>query len=71
MPALLEDTPCPSCGRSHDLFLDQDDYFSGSGRYEYRCPATGQATIVLAAVANRIVDAAPQASVRVWRVELP
>jgi hypothetical protein len=70
MAALLDNESCPVCGKSHDLYLADDDYFSATGRYEYDCPATGQRAVIRPSAANRIVQSPPGGAVVVQRVDV-
>jgi hypothetical protein len=70
MAAVLDHEACPTCGRSHDLYLVDDDYFSATGRYEYVCPETQQRTTIRPRAANRIVQSAPAGAVTITRVDL-
>jgi hypothetical protein len=69
MAALLDKECCPTCGKSHDLYLADDDYFSATGRYEYECPATGQRTVIRPSAANHIVQSPPSGALIVKRVD--
>jgi len=70
MAGLLELETCPSCGKSHDLFLADDNLFSATGHYEYICPASGVKTVIRPNVANRIVSSLPTDAVTVKRIDL-
>jgi hypothetical protein len=32
---------CNSCKQKHSIWIDGDDYYDGTKKYEFECPTTG------------------------------
>jgi hypothetical protein len=66
--AALVSANCGSCGKRHDFFLQESDFFVDRAVYEYICPETMREARVSPEMWNKVVQSQPARSVVVKRV---